>query len=56
MIGYMCANVVVVCLLLVARWRMSIVNERRMTKPSSILTNVEDDLSDVQDTNFLYRL
>ncbi|KAI8140043.1 major facilitator superfamily domain-containing protein [Fennellomyces sp. T-0311] len=56
MIGYICANVVVVILLLVARWRMSVVNTRRMAKPSSILTNVEDDLSDVQDTNFLYRL
>lgn len=56
MLGYIVANGIVVGLLLIARWRMSVINRRRLAKPSNILTNVEDDLSDVQDPNFIYRL
>ncbi|KAI9320491.1 major facilitator superfamily domain-containing protein [Dichotomocladium elegans] len=56
MIGYICANTIVIILLGFARWRMDIVNKKRKMVHSSILTNVEDDLTDVQDPNFLYRL
>ena len=56
MIGYICANFVVVILLLIARQKMANVNKQRTTSPAVIMTNVEDDLSDLQDTNFLYRL
>lgn len=56
MIGYIVANAVTVGLLLLARWRMSVVNRRRLDNTSNVLTNVEDDLSDIQDPNFLYRL
>lgn len=56
MIGYIVANSVVVCLLLIARYKMSSVNKQRMASTAVIMTNVEDDLSDVQDTTFLYRL
>ncbi|KAI8377442.1 major facilitator superfamily domain-containing protein [Radiomyces spectabilis] len=56
MVGYIVANFVAAILLLIARWRMAIVNQRRLTTSSAIMTNVEDDLSDVQDPNFIYRL
>lgn len=56
MVGYIVANSIVVCLLLIARYKMSSVNKERMSSSAVIMTNVEDDLSDVQDTNFLYRL
>ncbi|KAI7868500.1 major facilitator superfamily domain-containing protein [Spinellus fusiger] len=56
MLGYIISNVFVIILLLVARWRMSIVNERRLKEPTMAVTNVEDDLSDLQDSNFIYRL
>ncbi|KAI9018501.1 major facilitator superfamily domain-containing protein [Phycomyces nitens] len=56
MIGYIVANFGVIGFLLLARWRMAIVNERRLSQPSTMATNVEDDLTDVQDPNFIYRL
>ncbi|KAI8393772.1 major facilitator superfamily domain-containing protein [Radiomyces spectabilis] len=56
MIGYIVANTIVIVLLLIARWRMAIVNKQRLSKPSEYVTNVEDDLTDVQDPNFIYRL
>ncbi|KAI9026455.1 major facilitator superfamily domain-containing protein [Phycomyces nitens] len=56
MIGYIIASTLSIILLLAARWRMAIVNRRRLENSSAILTNVEDDLSDVQDPNFIYRL
>jgi hypothetical protein len=56
MVGYIIANSIVVVLLLVARYKMAAINKQRINSPAEIMTNVEDDLSDVQDTNFLYRL
>ncbi|GAN07298.1 MFS allantoate transporter [Mucor ambiguus] len=56
MLGYICANVVVVVLLLVARWKMATINKQRLSSTNVVMTHVEDDLSDVQDSNFLYRL
>ncbi|KAF7722287.1 hypothetical protein EC973_003471 [Apophysomyces ossiformis] len=53
---YICCNVVGVILLLFARWRMAIVNRRRLARSPGEVTNVEDDLTDVQDPNFIYRL
>lgn len=56
MLGYICANVIVVILLLVARWKMATINKQRLSSTTVVMTHVEDDLSDVQDSNFLYRL
>jgi hypothetical protein len=56
MIGYICANCVVVVLLLIARHKMAKVNKIRLSADAVVMTHVEDDLSDVQDSNFLYRL
>ncbi|KAI7906633.1 major facilitator superfamily domain-containing protein [Cokeromyces recurvatus] len=56
MVGYIVANSVVVVLLLIARWKMAVVNKRRLMSANIVVTNVEDDLSDVQDTTFFYRL
>ncbi|KAG0163725.1 hypothetical protein DFQ28_011303 [Apophysomyces sp. BC1034] len=53
---YICANMIGVVLLLVARWRMAIVNRQRLARNTGVITNVEDDLTDVQDPNFVYRL
>lgn len=55
-IGYICANSIVVILLLVARYQMAKVNKERLSSDAVVMTHVEDDLSDVQDSNFLYRL
>lgn len=56
MLGYIVANVLVIVLLLIARWKMATINRYRMLRPPGVATNVEDDLSDVQDPNFIYRL
>lgn len=56
MVGYIVANSIVVVLLLVARYKMAQVNKQRLSTNNNVMTHVEDDLSDVQDTNFLYRL
>ncbi|KAJ8662415.1 hypothetical protein O0I10_002109 [Lichtheimia ornata] len=56
MIGYICAITIAAGLLVIARWRMAVVNNKRLAVTPSVMTNVEDDLSDVQDPNFLYRL
>lgn len=56
MIGYICANVIVVILLFIARHKMAVVNKKRLASNTYVITNVEDDLSDVQDPNFIYRL
>ncbi|KAG0168734.1 hypothetical protein DFQ30_004398 [Apophysomyces sp. BC1015] len=53
---YMCANVVGGFLLLIVRWRMAAVNRRRLANPSGTVTQVEDNLTDTQDPNFIYRL
>lgn len=55
-ITYTCSNFVVVILWLFARRRMAAINKQRITNPSNEITNVEDDLTDIQDPNFLYRL
>lgn len=56
MIGYICANAIVIVLFFIARWKMLQVNRLRLSQPPDGVTNVEDDLSDVQDRNFIYRL
>lgn len=64
MIGYLIANCLVVVLLLVSRWRMSVVNKRRMlvlahTSAATVAaanTYTQDDISDVNDQTFLYLL
>ncbi|KAI8879697.1 MFS general substrate transporter [Backusella circina FSU 941] len=56
MIGYICANTIVVILLLVARYQMAAINRTRLNTSPDVMTSVEDDLSDLQDPNFLYRL
>lgn len=55
-IVYICAIVVVIILLYITRYQMAKVNEERLSSPNVVMTHVEDDLSDVQDSNFLYRL
>lgn len=55
-ITYMCANIIVIILFYVARREMAKVNEERLACSTIVMTNVEDDLSDVQDPNFIYRL
>jgi hypothetical protein len=56
MIGYICANAIVVVLLLIARYKMAAINRTRLNTSPDVMTSVEDDLSDLQDPNFLYRL
>jgi hypothetical protein len=56
MIGYICANSIVVVLLLIARYKMAVINRIRLNTSPDVMTSVEDDLSDLQDPNFLYRL
>lgn len=56
MVTYICANCVVVILLFTARSQMAKVNRERLSSEAVVMTHVEDDLSDVQDINFLYRL
>lgn len=55
-IGYICANVLVVILLFIARHKMVVRNRQKIHSNDIIITNVEDDMSDVQDPNFIYRL
>ncbi|CEP15329.1 hypothetical protein [Parasitella parasitica] len=64
MLGYLIANCFVVLLLLIARWRMAVVNRRRLlllahTSAATMAaanTITQDDISDVQDQNFIYLL
>ncbi|KAF7730050.1 hypothetical protein EC973_002995 [Apophysomyces ossiformis] len=42
--------------LLVARREMALVNQSRKQRPTSAISCLEDDLTDVQDQNFVYRL
>ncbi|KAI7872140.1 major facilitator superfamily domain-containing protein [Spinellus fusiger] len=55
-LGYIGANILCILLLLYARWSMSKVNRRRLTEPPTEPTLIEDDLTDKQDENFIYRL
>ncbi|KAI7870548.1 major facilitator superfamily domain-containing protein [Spinellus fusiger] len=43
-------------ILVVVRWRMELINRRRLRNSAVVMTNVEDDLTDVQDPNFIYCL
>ncbi|KAI8888428.1 MFS general substrate transporter [Backusella circina FSU 941] len=56
MIGYICANALVIILLLIVRRKMAASNKKRLSVMPNLITQVEDDLSDQQDPNFLYRL
>ncbi|KAI9499294.1 major facilitator superfamily domain-containing protein [Zychaea mexicana] len=56
MLTYIGANVLVVILLLIARWKMATVNRYRLARSSGVVTNVEDDLSDVADPNYIYTM
>jgi hypothetical protein len=56
MIGYICANSLVIILLLIVRRKMAASNKKRLSSMPNLVTQVEDDLSDIQDPNFLYRL
>ncbi|KAI8080706.1 major facilitator superfamily domain-containing protein [Gilbertella persicaria] len=53
---YVAADVVVIFLLLIARHQMVKINRERLSTNTVVMTHVEDDLSDIQDKNFLYRL
>ncbi|KAF7731972.1 hypothetical protein EC973_007077 [Apophysomyces ossiformis] len=53
---FIVANVLGVILLLIARWRMAVANRHRLSQPIGEKTKAEDDLTDVQDSNFIYRL
>ncbi|KAF7727395.1 hypothetical protein EC973_007559 [Apophysomyces ossiformis] len=55
-IVYTCTSALGIICLLVARWRMALVNRQRMMRVHNTVTNVEDDLTDAQDPNFIYRL
>jgi hypothetical protein len=64
MLGYLVCNCVVIVLMLIARWRMALVNRRRLLLLSHVSTNAmaqanmyaQDDISDEQDQNFIYLL
>lgn len=64
MIGYLVANCLVAVLLLIARWRMAVVNRRRLllmghTSNTTVIasyTYVQEDISDEQDQSFIYIL
>ncbi|KAI9316391.1 major facilitator superfamily domain-containing protein [Dichotomocladium elegans] len=56
MVIYTVAGFLVILLFISVRQKMAAVNRARLAQPSGVITNVEDDLSDVQDPNFIYRL
>ncbi|KAI8079018.1 major facilitator superfamily domain-containing protein [Gilbertella persicaria] len=65
MIGYLVAGVLVISLLLIARWRMAVVNRRRLlllnnstaNSMAAVAHNYDlDDISDEQDQTFIYLL
>ncbi|CEG63680.1 hypothetical protein RMATCC62417_00788 [Rhizopus microsporus] len=56
MLTYIICNCIVILLMLLVRAQMAKVNRERISNPSSTVTNVEDNLTDVQDPNFIYRL
>ncbi|KAF7727396.1 hypothetical protein EC973_007560 [Apophysomyces ossiformis] len=53
---YICTSMLGVACLLIARWQMVVANRRKAAQPSNTVTNVEDDLTDIQNPNFVYRL
>ncbi|KAI9278607.1 major facilitator superfamily domain-containing protein [Phascolomyces articulosus] len=56
MTTYTVANALVIVLLCIARWKMASVNRYRLARSSGVVTNVEDDLSDVADPNYIYTM
>ncbi|KAI9263868.1 major facilitator superfamily domain-containing protein [Helicostylum pulchrum] len=56
MIGYMAADVVCIILLQIARYYMAKSNKERLDSPSNTKVDVNDDLTDVENPNFIYRL
>ncbi|KAI9359491.1 major facilitator superfamily domain-containing protein [Pilaira anomala] len=56
MIGYMAADVVCIILLQIARYCMAKTNKQRLDNPSSEKVDVNDDLTDVENPHFIYRL
>lgn len=56
MIGYMAADVVCIILLQIARYYMAKTNKQRLDNPSSEKVEVNDDLTDVENPHFIYRL
>ncbi|EIE77551.1 hypothetical protein RO3G_02255 [Rhizopus delemar RA 99-880] len=63
-IGYLVANCLVIVLFLISRWRMALVNKRRLIEMGhssdaamvSPYTYVQEDISDEQDQSFIYIL
>ncbi|KAL0092845.1 major facilitator superfamily domain-containing protein [Phycomyces blakesleeanus] len=56
MMGYVGADVLAITLFLIARWQMARVNKRRLSEPPAECINTEEDMTDKQDDNFIYRL
>lgn len=56
MIGYMAADVICIILLQIARYYMAKSNKERSENPSSEKVDINDDLTDVENPHFIYRL
>ncbi|KAI7868501.1 major facilitator superfamily domain-containing protein [Spinellus fusiger] len=56
MVGYIVANCVSIVLLLIARYFMKKSNIQRLSNPSGVIIDVNDDLTDRENPNFIYRL
>ncbi|KAI9026456.1 major facilitator superfamily domain-containing protein [Phycomyces nitens] len=56
MIAYICSDAICIGLLLVARHYMAKSNRERLANPSNIEIDVNDDLTDVENPNYIYRL
>lgn len=56
MIGYMAANVVCLVLLQISRYYMAKTNKERLENPSSEKIDPTQDLTDVENPHFIYRL
>ncbi|KAI9005507.1 major facilitator superfamily domain-containing protein [Phycomyces nitens] len=56
MMGYVGGDILAIILFLFVRWRMVKINKRRLSEPVSESTNVDEDMTDKQDENFIYRL
>lgn len=56
MITYMAANLICIVLLQIARYYMAKSNKKRLENPSSEKVDVSQDLTDVENPHFIYRL
>lgn len=56
MIGYIAADAICIILLQIARYYMAKENKERLSNPSSMKVNPEEDLTDCENPNFIYRL